>query len=626
MATRKVAVGIEVTGRDAVKRALTGTVEDARGAAAKAAREESKWTRAAQSEARARQKAHESADNAVTASARKSAKAATQAERDRAREVERTARTEERAAKRKQNRARERRSEQARGDDGMSSGVAGAAGIPIGAAAIATAAAGAVVAMMSAVDSRMRERATSLEAAAGTRAPDQAMTDRLSFDTNLARVGQEAFGAGMTNPEFAQHLDEVRSKIEQVAVATRQDPGALLEGLTLFQEKFSDFDFGLSSMEEIARFAESSGDSFASVADMVGEFRRQARITGADTGDALGLVARQQQLGSVTSRQLATDFAPTLGSFTAFTGRRGMAGLGEFGATAQLISAGGNSTAESATRFEAMMRSLSDVETQKRLRRAGVRVNERDGSRRMIPDIITDIANAPRLQTSEQLQGVFTDIRGREGVGALVRQVRNARREGSANPFAAFGVAPGQGTAGVDALAEAGVAFNTQKFQRVATTAGEINRARAIGEGVTLGGQGTAVNADMQRQLSFRSVLRESGMVGQILSDLPGVGSIGGDLLNKLNMARMGGGLTGAVIQAADPMNFTGSMSGAVEAKTAAANMAGATPQQIADAMTKAWADSIARVVMRVTIADSQVPAPAAGPGSGRDRRTEQAR
>ena len=78
-------------------------------------------------------------------------------------------------------------------------------------------------------------------------------------------------------------------------------------------------------------------------------------------------------------------------------------------------------------RVERVIRELSSVDTQRRLRRTGLRVTEGGvigGQLRPLADIFEDAASNPRLQTSAQRQRVFREVRALEGFEVLQQQAR----------------------------------------------------------------------------------------------------------------------------------------------------------------------------------------------------------
>jgi hypothetical protein len=506
----KATISLEVVGRNRVRAALTGVTADMRAAgAAQSGSSRSSAAAAVRADATRTQSAHR-ATQAITREAKAAERARVGGERAVAREAEKTARAQERASQRAGRVAARQRMQQQRdvqrssqqGGGGFRSGVsdvAGSIGIPTSIGAGAAVAFGAMAMLATKLNAQAQDIVTAADRAAGRQDAPDAAVSALNLDTSLVRLGNQAFGE-LGDTEFNRRLDETRARIEAVARATNIEPGQLVEGLNTFQDTFSQFQFGVDSMEAIARAAESTGVPFNDLVGLVGETQRSLGVSAADTNEVLALMVQQGREGSVTPGQFARNFSTAIGDYQRGTGKGGVAGFREFGALAQVQAAGGGSPEEAATRLREMVRLLNDTDTLDRLNSIGgvdARAIRREGG--SIPEIIDAIAGSRRLRNAETMSSVFKDTQGRTGIGITL-----TKRSGMHSLM--------------DASSAAGQTSIDNGFRRVMGTTGEQNRNRAIVENTAVGRAGAGAVSQSQAFMDFDSAMRQQGGLGALFS------------------------------------------------------------------------------------------------------------
>ncbi len=440
-------VRVQAVGREQVKAVLAGIRQETRKTSDEAkrlAREQERATnkaareqeQAAKRAARVQEQEAKKGARAQIAEARKVARetetAHKRAQAAIAREAEKSARAQKRAqerAAREFARERERAGQltertSARASAQMSAG----AGWAIGGGAAA------IGAVLGTVGSQLERVISTLESRAGVQTLDESIASGQEFELGLTRLGNQAFGQLGTD-EYNARIAETRDRIFEVARATAVAPGELLEGLMTFQDRFSDFDFGVASMRQLAEASQATGTPLSELVEVLGEARRQFGLANDESREFLAVLTEQGEAGSVKPMEFARNFGSEFGAYKRLTGRTGIQAVREFGALSQIQAAGGGTTAVAATRQRGMFQQLGNAETQRRLRRfSGIRVQTNaQGQIDDLPALLEEMASNRRLRDPRNLQKIFTDIEGREGIGILLDSIRT-RRGGPDDP------------------------------------------------------------------------------------------------------------------------------------------------------------------------------------------------
>lgn len=447
-------IKVQAVGRESVRAVLNGVRSDTRKlneetrraaraqeqAAKKAARE---VEQAAKKSARAQEQelrkvarvAEQEAKKASRAQEREAKKAAAAIEREHKRANDKIAREAEKSARARARAEQRAQRDLARHHAGVREGrVDAIGGMGMGLATGALAATGlSVTAVLSGLGETLNRVTTALEQRAGVQSLEEGIVSGQEFERRSTEIGGLVFGE-VGPEEFETRLEGMRNRIAEVARATNQDPGELLEALHTFHEQFSDFDFGMGALEGLARTARATGEPVTDLVLALGEAREQLQgISDTQADEFFGVLAEQAEAGKITPQQFARVFAPGMAQFKDTTGHGGMAGLREFGALVQTQAMGGGGPEQAATRMTEAMRLLTDTKTQQRLRRAThgrVQVRRDANGQLDIIGLLEQMSTDRGLDSEEELGAVFRDTQGRRGIATWLKNLRDHRGDG----------------------------------------------------------------------------------------------------------------------------------------------------------------------------------------------------
>ena len=495
---------LEVEGRQRVRSALEGTKRDAQRAARETQAAARRTAKEAEKAARDTRRAQEREAKAATAAVTRSLRDQEREYKRLSREAERSARSQQRLADRaSRGAARTAQRSSARAAAGTartfaqagqagSSALQGLVGIG-GIASVGVALQGVLSGLLRPLDEfgeAIRKQAGIVGAAEGAQRGAQTRAE-------IFRRSADALPGEVTPGTLQAQQTRVEGRLVQISETTGTPIDELVRGLGIAQDEFSQFEGGLDTLDEIAIASQATGASIEDLTRLLGEASDQLGIAFDSEGASrfFAVLRQQGKEGALPAEAFAGPFARSLGEFQRLTGRggpgegteAGLAAFREFGALAQVVRKGGGSPEEVATRTSALFRSLSDPEVQERLGERGVFVREfaegqrqdfaRDrrgrlnirqdqlptGAFRNLADIAGEIEANPQLQTLEQIQEVFPEIRGAQAVGAISATGRSALFRQIQNVDEAAGLTLNQQTA--------------QAFQ--ASAAGQIQRVGA---------------------------------------------------------------------------------------------------------------------------------------------------
>lgn len=520
-------IQLRASGRDKVRAAFNAVVGDSNRAQTAAARGAQTSARSVSASARSIGQSYARAYQQATREAERSFRAQQRASQRLAREEQAARRAQYRALERQQRAEQQQQLRFARSSGGVAgSGVARGSAVLLGGAALGG---GALAASMgsqivAALVQGFDRVYSSIQERAGVQTVEGGIAQGQDFTRDLTALGQQAFGT-LGDDAFNQRLAQTRDRVLEVAEATNMPPGQLLEGLNIFQDRFSQFDFGLQGLEATATAARSMRVPFTDLVGVLGEAQRQLGVTGDQAGEFFAVLREQGTQGSLTPQDFAQSFAPTLGSYQRTTGRTGVAAFREVGAIAQAMSASGLSPDESANRVERMMTALQDRENQQRLQRAGVQVARTESGGVDVLETVRRISERRNLRSPEALQRVFGEIRGREGINILASQMRR-HRAGAPGVPDIFAIR--------DVSSAAGAASIATGHRRLMETSAERQAAIGIHSQAATIRSADARAAQFDDALRVTSELRERlasstpYSTGAVLADVPGLAGVAG--------------------------------------------------------------------------------------------------
>jgi hypothetical protein len=195
----------------------------------------------------------------------------------------------------------------------------------------------------------------------------------------------------------AEKVDKIKNKIFEVSQSRgiRIDPGELTSAIEVIVEKTGDLAFAMENAENIAQTIQGTGGQGGTIGALTAEFRKFGLTTQQEVAGALDVLVTQGKAGAFTVANLAGQGERLAASYAA-TGRQGPIAVREMGAVIQVIRQGTGSAEMAATAFEAVIRTLTDAEKLKLLKRNGIQVFEPDqpGVMRSIADIMAEIVES----------------------------------------------------------------------------------------------------------------------------------------------------------------------------------------------------------------------------------------
>lgn len=221
--------------------------------------------------------------------------------------------------------------------------------------------------------------------------------------------------AGVSNDK----RQEIQGQIQSAATRSGKDPLEILGALELAQKSFNGFETFAGMIEELAITAKASGSDVQDLTGALGYVQKAFGLTQEESKQALDLMVAAAAKGSIELSDFARDFAPVAGIFAMSTQQKGIAGVRSFLGTSQGVGTGGFGSAESATRVERLVAEMNDSKTRAKLKAAGVKL-PKSGEAINMGDFLEQIATNKNLQTSEQRQRIFTEVRASQGLDTLL--------------------------------------------------------------------------------------------------------------------------------------------------------------------------------------------------------------
>jgi hypothetical protein len=192
-----------------------------------------------------------------------------------------------------------------------------------------------------------------------------------------------------TKADIAATLAGIRSSGD----ATSTDYGGMAEGLEAFVSKSSDLKGGLSSLTMIGQIAKASGVNFRELADAAGDISATmgdlpAAEKAQKLGAALRIIATQGAMGTVEIKDLATYMARLAAPASTLSGDYNK-NLAEVGTLAQMSKFAGRSTAAEQTNSASQfVNDITNKQSLKRMKGAGINVFDDQGRVRSVRDLI----------------------------------------------------------------------------------------------------------------------------------------------------------------------------------------------------------------------------------------------
>lgn len=259
------------------------------------------------------------------------------------------------------------------------------------------------------------------QGALGIRSQEEIIAESINSRQDFIRTSVQG---GMSQ----QQQDDALRQAVEVSRSSGIGTGEILAGINTSQELFANLDRLLPNLGFLADVTRATGGEFQTVVAASGELERQFGLQGDELQEAIAILARGAEEGSLSLRDFAESQAEGFSGFTQARGISGVQGVRELSAVAQALRAGGLGANQVRTRQQALISSLSDSNVQQRLRRAGVNVLNDDGAVRNIGDIVNEVRNARRLQgrdgnlSSTKLRTAFGNQEAMQALAVLASQ------------------------------------------------------------------------------------------------------------------------------------------------------------------------------------------------------------
>ncbi len=213
----------------------------------------------------------------------------------------------------------------------------------------------------------------------------------VSLETRLTQLGVQS-------NQSAEKMDALKKKIFEVARAPdiRVDPGEITSAIEKIVEKTGDLDLAQDNIRNIGLAIRAAGAAGQDVGATIADANEKFGITSAaEFSEILDIAINQGKLGAFTLNNLTTQIERV----TAASGqlnRVGVGGFKEMGAMLQMIMSGVGSPEQAATAFEALIRTLNDLDKRKVLQGRGIQIIDPDDPKRLrsVIEIVKDVIKA----------------------------------------------------------------------------------------------------------------------------------------------------------------------------------------------------------------------------------------
>lgn len=210
-------------------------------------------------------------------------------------------------------------------------------------------------------------------------------------------------------------MDALRASLSDVASTTGIARQELIAGASAYVALTGDADGASQAVGLFAKVANATGASMDDIAATAASMRDNLKIDPKDFEAAFSALHVQGKMGAVEMREIAQEAAGLAPSFSKFAGGQGPAGLAEMGAALQVTRKDFGSTSEAASGLRQLFASLTRGSG--KLKKLGIEVFNKDGSKRNFTEIIDEVVAAGL--TEPQLQKILGSDEALRAIGAL---------------------------------------------------------------------------------------------------------------------------------------------------------------------------------------------------------------
>ncbi len=234
----------------------------------------------------------------------------------------------------------------------------------------------------------------------GLSAISDAATEVRDFERNLVRFK-------ITAGDAAPPIDSLRKTMIGISRETGVARDEVMAGAAAYVGFTGDAAGAADAASLFARVAQATGSSTADVAQAMSALKSSMGITAKEGEAAFSALIVQGKGGAVEIKDMAGELAGLAPQFALFKNGKGVQGLREMGAGFQVVMKNAASASDAATKYQALMGSLSDKETLKKLKGLGVQVTDNKGKLLDASTVFGNIAKNQKLFKGTNLSTVF---------------------------------------------------------------------------------------------------------------------------------------------------------------------------------------------------------------------------
>ncbi len=220
------------------------------------------------------------------------------------------------------------------------------------------------------------------------------------FEKNLIRYQIATDGSAASTAAF-------REKIRAISRDTTISAADVLAGAQAYVGFTGDAKGAADAAKLFADVSVATGSSVADVAQAMSSLKSSMGITAAEGEAAFSALIVQGKGGAVEIKDQAAELAALTPQFARFKGGQGLGALREMGAGFQVVMKNAATASDAATKYSALMGSLSDAATLKEMKKIGLQVTDNKGKLLDASTVFENIAKNQKLFEGTNLSKVF---------------------------------------------------------------------------------------------------------------------------------------------------------------------------------------------------------------------------
>lgn len=265
----------------------------------------------------------------------------------------------------------------------------------------------------------------------------------------LTRMEERFTRLGIQANKSEEEMEGLRRKIFETARAPniRVDPSQITSAIESIVEKTGDLEFAQENIRNIALAISATGAAGENIGQIMAEFQKINIRAPDEVLRTLDTLNEQGKQGAFTLQDLAALGPRVINAYTA-TGRTGSEAIREMGATLQVLMQGIGEASNTATAFEALLRTLQNADKIKILQSGGIQVfdpDELEQGRQVLRPINKLLAEI--VKKTDGRATVLSKVFDGEAMRAFNRAVTEYRESGGVESLDKFMDVQGDGAA-----------------------------------------------------------------------------------------------------------------------------------------------------------------------------------